>query len=267
MSRRPTWLSAAALGGAIALLSMSAAPVMAQDAAELPPAGGYTVYPNYGEGVVCEPLDYIRISRDSEGEETGRAPATAPASFNGTPYTGNIVSITATGPNEVVFDLCNPDGAFLPKVAFSAFGIHDADYILENWESGALRTEPNGTGPYRLQEWRIGEEIIFAANEDYWGEPALTPTVVLRWSSEPGQKLIELQSGTADGIDNPSVDDLGAIEADDNYVNIPREALNVFYVGMNNNFTPFDNQKIRQGVALGIDRQSIVDDFLSLIHI
>ncbi len=238
MTRRPTWLSAAAVGGAIALLSMSAAPVFAQDAADLPPAGGYTVYPNYGEGVDCEA-----------------------GTFNGTPYAGNIRQIEATGSHEVVFDLCAPDVAFLSKVAFSAFGIHDADYLLENWESGALRDQPNGTGPYQLGEWRRGEEIIFTANENYWGEPPLTPTVVLRWSSEPGQKLIELQSGNADGIDNPSVDDLDAIEADENFVNIPREALNVFYVGMNNLFTPFDNQKIRQGVALGIDRQAIVDQF------
>ena len=238
MTRRPTWLSAAAIGGAIALLSMAAAPAFAQDAAELPPEGGYAVYPNYGEGVDCEAK-----------------------TFNGTPYGGNIQQIEATGDLEVVFTLCAPDGAFLPKVAFSAFGIQDADYIIENWESGALRDQPNGTGPYKLQDWRRGEEMILTANEDYWGEAPLTPTVVLRWSSEPGQKLIELQSGNADGIDNPSVDDLGTIESDPNLTNYPREALNVFYVGMNNLFTPFDNQKIRQGVALGIDRQSIVDDF------
>lgn len=238
MTRRPTWLSAAAIGGAITLMAMSAAPVFAQESPEAPPDGGYTMYPNYGGEVDCEA-----------------------GSFNGNPYSGNLKSIEAVDDYTVVFNLCKPDGAFLPKVAFSAFGIQDADYLRENPAPGAVLDEPNGTGPYRLREWRQGEEVILEANPDYWGEAPLTETVVMRWSSEPGQKLIELQSGNADGIDNPSVDDLESIEADENLQLLPREALNVFYVGMNNNFTPFDNQKIRQGVAMGIDRQAIVDQF------
>ena len=238
MTRRPTWLSAAAIGGAIALMSVSAAPVFAQAAPEAPPEGGYTLYPDYAE-VDCE-----------AGE------------FNGSPYTGQIKQIEALDDNTVQFTLCAPDGgAFLSKVAFSAFGIQDADYLRENAGTGVLRDQPNGTGPYKLGEWRQGEEVIFVANEDYWGEAALTPTAVLRWSSEPGQKLIELQSGNADAIDNPSVDDLPTIEADENLDLLPRGATNIFYLGMNDLFTPFDNQKIRQGVALGVDKQSIVDQF------
>jgi ABC-type transport system substrate-binding protein len=219
-------------------MSMSAAPVFAQAAPELPPEGGYTLYPDYAE-VDCE-----------AGE------------FNGSQYTGQIKQIEALDDYTVAFTLCAPDGgAFLSKVAFSAFGIQDADYLRENAGTGVLRDQPNGTGPYKLGEWRQGEEVILVANEDYWGDPALTPTAVLRWSSEPGQKLIELQSGNADAIDNPSVDDLPTIEADENLELLPRGATNVFYLGMNNLFTPFDNQKIRQGVALGVDKQSIVDQF------
>jgi len=240
MTRRPTWLSAAVIGGAIALVSMSAAPVFAQDAAGAPPEGGYTMYPNYGEGVDCDA-----------------------GTFNGTPYTGQLKSIEAVDDLTVKFTLCNSDGSFLQKIAFSSFGIQDADYLAANADTGNLLDEPNGTGPYKLGEWRKGEEIILVANEDYWGEAPLTPTVVLRWSSEPGQKLIELQSGVADGIDNPSVDDLGSIESDENLINIPRLAINIFYIGMNDMFTPFDNEKIRQGIGLGINRQSFVDQFYS----
>ncbi len=50
--------------------------------------------------------------------------------FNGVPYTGNIAKIEATDASTVVFTLCNPDPAFLPKVAFSPFAINDADYLI-----------------------------------------------------------------------------------------------------------------------------------------
>ena len=98
-----------------------------------------------------------------------------------------------------------------------------------------------------------GTQYVRVAHED--------SSIVLRWSSEPGQKLIELQSGNADAIDNPSVDDLPALEADENLELLPRGATNIFYLGMTNFFEPWSNQKIRQGVALGIDRQQIVDAF------
>lgn len=236
MTRRPTWLSAAAIGGSMALLAVSAAPVFAQEGAEMP-EGGWTSYPVAGE-VDCEA-----------------------GTFNDMPYTGQLKSIEATDDMTVVFNLCNPDPAFLSKIAFSAFAINDADYLNANAASGALVDQPNGTGPYTLGEWRRGSEIIYQANEDYWGDPVLSDTVVLRWSSEPGQKLIELQSGTVDGIAEPSGDDLESIEADPNLKIEPREGLNVFYIGMNNAFPPFDNQKVRQAIAQGIDRERIVNTF------
>ena len=239
MTRRPTWVSAAAIGGAVALMALSAAPVFAQGAPEAPPEGGYAAYPTYAD-VDC-----------------------ADGTFNGSDYTGNLAKIEATDASTVVFTLCNPDGAFLPKVAFSPFAINDADYLIEHVPDQSIVRNPNGTGPFTLEEWRTGDEVIFAANPDYWGEAPMNDRTVLRWSSQPGQKLIELQSGTVDGIDNPSVDDLGAIEADPALEVLPREALNIFYLGMNNTYPPFDNEKVRQAIAMGIDKQRIVSQFYS----
>ncbi len=239
MTRRPNWVSAAAIGGAIALLAVSAAPVFAQTAPEGPGEGGYSAYPTYAD-VDC-----------------------GAGTFNGVDYTGNLAKIEATDGSTVVFTLCNPDPAFLPKVAFSPFAINDADYLIETGGGGALVDNPNGTGPFTLEEWRRGDEVIFAANPDYWGEAPMNQRTVLRWSSQPGQKLIELQSGTVDGIDNPSVDDLDAIKADPALTVIPREGLNIFYVGMNNTYPPFDNEKVRQAIAMGIDKDRIVNQFYS----
>jgi ABC-type transport system substrate-binding protein len=37
--------------------------------------------------------------------------------------------------------------------------------------------------------------------------------------------------------------------------------MNVFYLGMNNTVKPWDNEKVRQAIAIGIDRKRIVDTF------
>jgi ABC-type transport system substrate-binding protein len=176
-------------------------------------------------------------------------------------YTGNIEQIRAEDELTVVFDLCNPDVAFLPKVAFTSFAINDTAYLESAVPDGSIVDQPNGTGPYRLDTWSRGSEIVLSANEDYWGEAALSPTVIFRWSAEAAQRLVELQAGTVDGIDNPGPDDFTTIENDTSLALYPREGLNTFYVGFNNAFAPWDNEEVRQAIAMGLDRQTIVEQF------
>ncbi len=176
-------------------------------------------------------------------------------------YGGQMLKMEAVDEMTVQFTLCAPDVAFPSKVAFSAFAIHPSEYLEFTGGGGQLVDNPVGTGPYMLQEWRRGEQIIMVRNPDYWGTPAIADTLVFRWSTEGAQRLVELQSGSVDGIDNPSPDDFPTIEADSNLTLYRREALNIFYLGMNNFFPPFDNEVVRQAVAMGIDRQRIVDNF------
>jgi ABC-type amino acid transport substrate-binding protein len=176
-------------------------------------------------------------------------------------YGGEFLKMEALDELTVRFTLCAPDVAFPSKVAFSAFAIQSSDYLQETGGGGDIVDNPVGTGPYKIQEWRRGEQLIMERNPDYWGEAAIADTLVFRWSTEGAQRLLELQSGAVDGIDNPSPDDFATIEADDNLTLYPREALNIFYLGMNNRFPPFDDEMVRQAIAMGIDRQRIVDNF------
>ena len=201
-------------------------------------AAAVTEYPNYGGDVDCEAK-----------------------TFNGLPYTGSIQKIAATDASTVVFTLCAPDPAFLSKIAFTSFAITDTDYLLAHAADASIVQQPVGTGPYKLREWRKGDQIILDANADYWGEKAKSATAVIRWSSTSGTKRTELESGNVDGIDNPSKDDFTALEGNADLTIKPREGLNTFYLGFNNNFKPFDNEKVRQAIAQGIDRQALIDQF------
>lgn len=176
-------------------------------------------------------------------------------------YGGEIKSIQAVDAYTVKFTLCQPDVAFPSKAAFSAFAIHSADQLKATGGSGELLDKLIGTGPYMLDKWVKGDSIVMKRNPNYWGEKAKAETLVFRWSKEGAQRLLELQSGNVDGIDNPSPDDFAKIEADKNLKLYPREALNIFYIGMSNTQKPFDNEKVRQAIAMGIDRQRIVDNF------
>ena len=176
-------------------------------------------------------------------------------------YGGLFKSIEAVDDMTVKFSLCSPDVAFPSKVAFTALNIHPSEYMEATGGTGDLLDQPIGTGPYELVEWNKGDSIVFKRFDDYWGEPAKTENLIFRWSSEGAQRLLELQSGAVDGIDNPTPDDFAIIEADESLALYPREGLNIFYLGMNDAFPPFDNELVRQAVSYAIDKDRIVDNF------
>ncbi len=161
-------------------------------------------------------------------------------------YTGEFKQIKSIDANTVEFDLCYPDGSFLSKVAFTAFQIQDSDYLNTAMANHLILAKPVGTGPYMLERWSRGDSITLVANPNYTGDnkPKVN-TVVFKWSDQAAQRLVELQSGTVDGIDNPGTDDIATIKADSSLALYARAGLNVFYLGMNNNpkVTGFDNSK------------------------
>ena len=203
-------------------------------------------------------------------EAPTEAPATeAPSTFEGMmvespdcDYGGEFKSIEAVDQHTVKFTLCYPDPAFLSKVAFAAFSIQDGDYLDEmGGDSAKMSEAPNGTGPFKVKEWVRGDHITFEANPDFWGEAPTIDTLIFRWQTEAAARLLELQSGTVDGMFLPSSDDFETIQGDSNLKLYPFETGNVFYIGMNNTIAPFDNDMVRQAVAMAINKQQIVDTY------
>lgn len=212
------------------------------------------------------------VATSDSGSDETTAPDTSDAAPSGdfTPmsvsapdcdYGGLFDTIEAIDELTVQFTLCTPDVAFESKVAFSAFGIFPDEYLEETGGGGDLVENPIGTGPYKLEQWDRGNQLVLSANEDYWGDAAETDTLVFRWSEEAAQRLVELQAGTVDGIDNPGKDDFAVIDSDADLQLLDREGTNIFYLGFNRDIAPFDNEQVRQAIGMGIDRQRLVDAF------
>ncbi|MCX6048923.1 MAG: ABC transporter substrate-binding protein [Chloroflexi bacterium] len=176
-------------------------------------------------------------------------------------YGGEFKSIEAVDALTVKMTLCFPDPAFPSKVAFSSNGINDADYLEKTGGGGDLIEHPNGTGPYMLSEWKRGDELVLKRFDGYWGEKAKTENLIFRWSAESAQRLVELQAGTVDSIDNPGPDDFATIEGDANLQLKTRLSQNVLYMGWNRSYAPFDNEKVRQAFAMAIDKDRLVKNF------
>lgn len=244
----------------------------AEPVAEEPVAAEPTAEPTVEEEPAAEEPTAEPTAEEMATEEPTAEPAAGEAelsavSADSCDYGGKILSIEATDMQTVVFTFCSPEPAFREKVAFSSFGIYPSEWLEEaataaaNGNSEMLLTHPVGTGPYMIDDWIRGDSIVFDRFEDYWGEPANTQTAVLRWATEPAARMLELQSGSVHYITNVTQDQYETIHADPNLQLLPDPRPNVLYLGMTNTFEPFNDLRVRQAIAMGIDRQRIVDNF------
>ncbi|MCY4464554.1 MAG: ABC transporter substrate-binding protein [Chloroflexi bacterium] len=176
-------------------------------------------------------------------------------------YGGNLKSVEAVDELTVVVTLCNQDAIFEQKAASLGLSVHPAEYVNATGGEGDLLSHAIGTGPLKLVNWDQGNEIVFERFDDYWGEPSIEDVVILRWNSEAAARATELRAGTIDGMKFANPDDIPVFRADPNFNLIDIPPLTGVYVAMSNYFAPLDDVRVRKAIAMGIDRQRIVDNF------
>jgi ABC-type transport system substrate-binding protein len=193
--------------------------------------------------------------------------ASQPPDATHAPYDGELKRIEAKDASTVVFELCAPDVAFLTKVASPAFGINDSGWLRSHVSPTGSGDQPivgqlNGTGPYRLESWDRGAEISLARNEAYWGTAARNERLIVRWDGDPTRRVAELQAGTVDGVDDLDPAGVATVAGDVTLQAQPRAGRDVVYLGFSTASPPLGSEKVRQAIAGGIDRATIVSDDL-----
>jgi peptide/nickel transport system substrate-binding protein len=76
--------------------------------------------------------------------------------------------------------------------------IVSADDLANNAE--AIKSQPNGTGPFRLVENEVDRKVM-EANLDYWQGPPKIKTLIWEFIQDPDTRLSALMAGQADAID------------------------------------------------------------------
>jgi ABC-type transport system substrate-binding protein len=177
-------------------------------------------------------------------------------------YGGNIKSISAPDPYTVTFTLCASDPAFIAKVAFASFEILPKALLdSTGGDSAKISNTPIGTGPMMVKEWVRGDHLTLVPNPNYWGPKPTIQTFIIKWSKEPAQRLLELQSGNVDGMELVGPEDIATVQKDTTLQYNAAPATNTLYFGFNNTMKPWDNEKVRQAIGMAVDKARIVKNF------
>jgi len=150
------------------------------------------------------------------------------------------------------------DVAFAQKLAFGAFAFLSPEVIKKYEGGGDLFKNPVGTGPFMLKEWIPEDRMTLVPNPNYWGGAPKLKNLVLRVIKEAPARLLELQAGTIDGLDNLAPDDFPTAQADPNLQVFTRPPFNIGYLGINRARPPLDKLEVRQAIAQAINKEAIV---------
>jgi oligopeptide transport system substrate-binding protein len=174
--------------------------------------------------------------------------------------------VFARGDHELVVELRAPTPYFLELTSFyPSYPV--PRHVLEvgprsDWFLPGLLVS---NGPFRLAEWRVGERIRLVRSETYWGRDAIHLASVDALPIENATTALNLYlAGDADWLPSPSypadlVDDLR--RRADFYANA---GMVIYYYRFNCARPPFDDPRVRQALALAVDREAIVRDVLRL---
>ena len=123
----------------------------------------------------------------------------------------------------------------------------------------AYNLNPIGTGPYHFVEWELDDFITLRVNTDYWGETPKIEHVTFRFVSDRATKMLMLQSGEADIIDEVSPDMIDDLEKHPqiDVRSVPSHRTN--FITINTFREPFDDVRVRQAMAHAIHWQEIID--------
>lgn len=146
---------------------------------------------------------------------------------------------------------------FLYKLTYSTSFIVDKRQIESNPRRWTQK--PNGTGPYKLKEWRLGERIVLEAYPNYYLGPPKLKTVTYLLSG--GSGLVAYQDGQID-VTGVGLDDLPKIQDPNEPLNkeyVQTPTLSIDYIGLNTSAPPFDDPLVRQAFAMAVDRKKIAE--------
>ena len=145
---------------------------------------------------------------------------------------------------------------FLAKMTYPTAFVLDRENIEANPKNWFRK--PNGTGPFKMTEYKVGETLILSRHDAYHLGSAKVAEVEMILSGGTSMLMYE----------NDEIDIAGVGLADLDRLLEPSHSLNaeltraapsfsVQYIGLNVNEPPLDDVKVRQALNLAIDKREI----------
>jgi peptide/nickel transport system substrate-binding protein len=182
------------------------------------------------------------------------------SAHNGTVITaksGSFIQIDhvdAADPLTCVVHLKRPDPFLLWNLSDGALGILPAGSGKDFWR------HPIGTGAYRFVSQQQDKDVILERNEDSWQPKPFIPRIRFNVVPDDTTRALELQKGSADvAINALEPDTVHALRSNPRLDIQSTPGTIVNYINLNLSDPYLHDVRVRQAVAMAIDRKLILD--------
>jgi peptide/nickel transport system substrate-binding protein len=167
-----------------------------------------------------------------------------------------IASVDDSDPHVAVFHLKSPFGPFLTNLATNGEIVN-----RKAIEGGDPARKPVGTGPFSFVEWVQGDHITLKKNPSYFkrGLPHLD-SIAFRFMPVDQSRIDALTAGELDWADAIPLQQVTSLSKDSRFTYVTSPVAGIpDFLSMNTKAAPFDNPKVRQAVALAVNRADVRD--------
>jgi oligopeptide transport system substrate-binding protein len=151
-----------------------------------------------------------------------------------------------------------PKAYFLAKLTFPTAYIVDKNNVERGGRTWT--DKPNGTGPYKLQEYVRGQRMVLTKNDTFYLDPK--PQVDrVEYIIGGGSAMTMYENGDLESVPI-GISDIERVSDPNSPLNKELSTspqLSTGFLVFNVRKPPFDDPKVRQAFALAIDRQKLVD--------
>lgn len=158
----------------------------------------------------------------------------------------------------VEFHLDAPNGGFPYTMSTDNYNavIVPADY------NGDFESQMIGTGPFKLESYTPKVGASFVRNDAYWGGQVLPDRVEISFYDDYQPQVLALQGGQVDFIQQLPILQAAGILNDPNVDMMSTPSLAHQQVHMNTQADAFKDKRVRQAIALCLDRPAIVQGLM-----
>jgi peptide/nickel transport system substrate-binding protein len=155
----------------------------------------------------------------------------------------------------VAFHLEAPNGNFPYLVSSDNYNviIIPNNYDPAKWQSSFI-----GTGPFVLGSYTPKSGATFTRNESYWGTKALPSQTQFTFYDTQNPAILALTGGTIDVVGQFSVTGAQELLNNSSYNIIKLKSSAHRELSMRCDQAPFNDPRVRQAIALTLDRSAIV---------
>ncbi len=175
-------------------------------------------------------------------------------------YYEPIESIEALDDYTVQITLKEPNSMFL-------FNLARGDSIIVPKGAGEeLKSQPNGTGPFKFVEWVRGDHVTLDRFDDYYGKDAegnrlpYLDKIIIKFIPDPSAQIAALKAGDIDVIAYIlSAESAAEIADDPRFKVLEGVSTGDVILAINNSREPFNDVRIRRAISYAIDREEIIE--------